>query len=124
LKFRHKNMICNFCKNKGHIKTNYFKLKEKKKANQKGPNEYANVVEFESGDVLFVLDGKDKFKKNWVMDTGASQHMTPNRECFVTYESSDGGVLLGNDHLCKIADVDGCKAYPKFDKKIDLFRFS
>jgi gag-polypeptide of LTR copia-type len=28
-KFRHKNLIYNFCKNKGHIKANYFKLKEK-----------------------------------------------------------------------------------------------
>jgi gag-polypeptide of LTR copia-type len=28
-KSRHKNMICDFCKNKGHIKVNCFKLKEK-----------------------------------------------------------------------------------------------
>jgi hypothetical protein len=39
------------------------------------------------------------------MDTEASQHMTSNREWFVTYESSDGRVLLRNDHLCKIAGV-------------------
>jgi hypothetical protein len=31
--------------------------------------------------------------------------MTPNREWFVTYEPSDGGVFLENDHLCKIAGV-------------------
>jgi hypothetical protein len=29
LKSRHKNLICNFCKNKGHIKANCFKLKVK-----------------------------------------------------------------------------------------------
>jgi hypothetical protein len=28
------------------------------------------------------------------MDAGASQHMTPNREWFATYEPSDRGVLL------------------------------
>jgi gag-polypeptide of LTR copia-type len=94
-KSRHKNLICNFCKNKGHIKANCFKLKEKQEANQKGPNEEANVVESESGDVLFVSDEKDNFEKNWVMDTWVSQHMIPNRERFVTYEPSDEGVLLG-----------------------------
>jgi hypothetical protein len=69
-------------------------LKEKQKANQKGPNEEANVAESESGDVPFVSYGKYKFEKNWIMNTGASQHMTPNREWFATYESSDRGVLL------------------------------
>jgi gag-polypeptide of LTR copia-type len=63
-KSRHKNLICNFYKNKGHIEANCFKLKEKHKANQKGPNEDANVAESESGDVIFVSDGKDKFEKN------------------------------------------------------------
>jgi GAG-pre-integrase domain len=52
-----------------------------------------------------VSDGKDKFEKNWVMNTGGSQHVTPNREWFATYELYDGGVLLENDHLCKIAGV-------------------
>jgi gag-polypeptide of LTR copia-type len=105
LKSRNKNLICNFNQNKGHIKANCFKLKEKQEINQKVPNEEANVVESESSDVLFVSDEKDKFEKNLVMDTGASQHMIPNREWFATYEPSDGGVLLGNDHLCKIAGV-------------------
>jgi hypothetical protein len=39
------------------------------------------------------------------MDTRASQHMTPNREWFVTYEPSNRGVLLENDHLSKIVGV-------------------
>jgi GAG-pre-integrase domain len=81
-----------------------FQVEKEIKSKSKGPNEEANVVKLELGDVLFVSDGKDKFEKNWVMDTGASQHMTLNKEWFVTYESSDG-VLLGNDHLCKIAGV-------------------
>jgi hypothetical protein len=104
-KSRHKNLICNFCKNKGHIKSKCFKLKEKQKINQKGSNEEDNVAELESGDILFVSDGKDKFEKNWIMDTEASQHMTPNREWFATYKPYDGGVLLRNDQLCKIIGV-------------------
>jgi GAG-pre-integrase domain len=35
--------------------------------------------------------------------------MTPNREWFATYDPSDGGVLLGNDHLCKIIGVGTIK---------------
>jgi hypothetical protein len=41
-----------FLQEQGRIKANYFKLKEKQKANQKGPNKEPNVAELESGNVI------------------------------------------------------------------------
>lgn len=65
-----------------------------------------------------MADGRKKFEQIWVMDTRASQHMTPNRECFATYELASGGVLLGNDHLCKVVIVGTVK----IKKKDGVFR--
>jgi hypothetical protein len=74
-KSKHKNLTCNYCKKKGHIKADCYKLKNKKKAQPKGASSgEVNIAESYTGDVLYVTDGKDKFEKNWVLDTGASQH--------------------------------------------------
>jgi hypothetical protein len=39
----------------------------------------------------------------WLIDSGASYHMTPHREWFSEYEKYDGGdVFLGDDSTAKI----------------------
>jgi hypothetical protein len=39
----------------------------------------------------------------WQVDSCASFHMTPHRECFCEYERYDGGnVFLGDDLITKI----------------------
>ena len=90
---KHRNLTCNYCKKMGHIKADCFKLKNKQQASQKDVStEEANVAESESeGDLLIVSNRNDKFETHWVMDTWASQHMTPKREWFATYETCDGG---------------------------------
>jgi hypothetical protein len=40
------------------------------------------------------------------MDTNISQHMTPNRKWFESYESSSDSVLMGNSNLYKVVGVD------------------
>jgi hypothetical protein len=40
-----------------------------------------------------VADDKDRFRDEWILDSDCSYHMFPNRDCFSTYESVDGGVL-------------------------------
>jgi len=35
--------------------------------------------------------------------------MTPNRDWFETYELSSEKVLMGNNHLCKVAGVGSVK---------------
>ncbi|KAK2997614.1 hypothetical protein RJ639_025033 [Escallonia herrerae] len=42
----------------------------------------------------------------WILDTGCSYHMYPNRDWFATYHSFDGGkVLMGNDVTCKVVGI-------------------
>ncbi|KAK2987349.1 hypothetical protein RJ640_023650 [Escallonia rubra] len=42
----------------------------------------------------------------WILDTGFSYHMCPNRDWFATYRSFDGGkVFMGNDVACKMVGI-------------------
>ncbi|KAK2973986.1 hypothetical protein RJ640_020432 [Escallonia rubra] len=42
----------------------------------------------------------------WILDTGCSYHMCPNRDWFATYRSFDGGkVLMGNNVPCKVVGI-------------------
>jgi hypothetical protein len=44
------------------------------------------------------------------MNSGATWHMTPNRDWFDTYESiSEGSVFMGNDHALEIAGIGTIK---------------
>ncbi|KAK3011590.1 hypothetical protein RJ639_012236 [Escallonia herrerae] len=78
--------------------------KGKKKDNIKMAD--AGVVEDNSdgADVLSVtISSSDG---GWILDTGCSYHMCPNRDWFVTYRSFDGGkVLTGNDVTCKVVGI-------------------
>ena len=58
------------------------------------------MAECNTCDTLCVVDTNIDDKFCWVMDTGASQHMTPNRDWFETYEPSSGHVVMGNNTLC------------------------
>jgi gag-polypeptide of LTR copia-type len=108
-KSRHKNLTCNYCRKKGHIKADYFKLKNKQKADKGALSEEVNVVKSDMVDTLCVVDINIDDKNCWVMDTGASQHMTPNRDWFESYEPMEGKVLIGNSNLCKIAGIGSVK---------------
>ena len=42
----------------------------------------------------------------WVIDSGASFHITPSRECFLTYIAGDHGyVKMGDNGECKIVGI-------------------
>ena len=42
---------------------------------------------------------------SWIMDSGCSFHMYPNREWFQDLTKTDGTVLLGNNKSCNIRGV-------------------
>ena len=81
-------------------------------------------------DVFCVVDNCVNDENAWIMDSSASQHMTPNRNWFETYEPSSRKVLMRNNQLCKVAGVgfvkikftcwkdtkvDGCETYTRFE---------
>ena len=44
--------------------------------------------------------------QDWIMDSGASFHVTPHSEWFTSYDAKRiGQFCLGNDHACEIKGV-------------------
>ncbi|GJX95986.1 retrovirus-related pol polyprotein from transposon TNT 1-94, partial [Tanacetum coccineum] len=92
----------NYCKEEGHWKFNYPKLKEK--------GQVVAVAKDDSGSehdvVLSVVDYKGT-PLVWIMDSACSFHMIPNRDWFMTYEEfNDGHVFMGNDLPCKFLALE------------------
>ncbi|KAG8476901.1 hypothetical protein CXB51_030380 [Gossypium anomalum] len=113
-KSSNRGKTCNFCMKKGHIKSECYKLQNKIKseaANQKGkqPENFgkADVVEdYSNGELLVVSINNSKVSEEWILDSGCTFHMSPNRDWFTTYKTvSEGVVLMGNNASCKIACV-------------------
>ncbi|KAG8481032.1 hypothetical protein CXB51_025772 [Gossypium anomalum] len=117
-KSSNRGKTCNFCKKKGHIKSECYKLLNKIKrevANQKGkqPKNFseADVVEdYSDGELLIASINDSKVSEEWILDLGCTFHMSPNRDWFTTYETvSEGVVLMGNNASCKITGVGTIK---------------
>jgi hypothetical protein len=87
-----------------------FKLKNKQKGDKGASLEKANVVNCDDTyDTFCIVDSCVNDENSWIMDTCASQHMTPNRDWFESYESSSGNVLMSNSNLCKVVGVGTIK---------------
>ncbi|KAG8503063.1 hypothetical protein CXB51_000814 [Gossypium anomalum] len=117
-KSSNRGKTCNFCKKKGHIKSECYKLQNKIKreaANQKGkqPENFgeADVVEdYSDGELLVASVNDSKVSEEWILDSGYTFHMSPNRDWFTTYETVfEGVVLMGNSASCKITGVGTIK---------------
>ncbi|KAG8491630.1 hypothetical protein CXB51_014990 [Gossypium anomalum] len=117
-KSSNRGKTCNFCKKKWHIKSECYKLQNKIKreaANQKGKqlenSGEADVIEdYSDGELIVASVNDSKVSEEWILDSGCTFHMSPNRDWFITYETvSKGVVLMGNNASCKIADVGTIK---------------
>ncbi|KAG8491575.1 hypothetical protein CXB51_014846 [Gossypium anomalum] len=117
-KSSNRGKTCNFYKKKGHIKSECYKLQNKIKmeaANQKGKQPEnsgeADVVEGYSDSELLVTSVNDsKVSEEWILDSGCTFHMSPNRDWFTTYKTvSEGVVLMGNNVSCNIVGVGTIK---------------
>jgi hypothetical protein len=62
-----------------------------------------NTSREEGADVYLASSSTHEDHEAWLVDSGASFHMTPQREWFYEYERYDGGnVFLGDDSTTKI----------------------
>ena len=82
-------------------------MKNKKKNTKVKSRDVVAASEFEESDgydsagVLIATDAQTK--GNWVLDSGCSFHMCPNKNLFTNYETCDGGiVVMGNDSSCRV----------------------
>ena len=87
-KSENSNKICNYCKKKGRIKKECFKLhnREKKFGNKQGEKAgesgEASVVESyqTNRELLVASDADSRASENWILDSSCTFHMTSNRD--------------------------------------------
>ncbi|GMI83398.1 hypothetical protein HRI_002009100 [Hibiscus trionum] len=109
---RYKNLECHHCGKKGHIKKYCFKMKKENKGggdkhDRKDDEKPERVVTATYDDLLVICDENlvnlACDETSWVIDTGASLHVTRRRDFFTSYTPGDFGVLkMGNDNLVPV----------------------
>ncbi len=107
--------VCHYCKKPGHWKSECRLLQSKKEREQKDKgtvSDSATVAVSSAGhnsndnDAVFTAACSVSHPDTWIVDSGASFHMTPHREWFSSFRSCEGGtVLLGDDGICKVEGV-------------------
>jgi transposase InsO family protein len=112
---RFANVECHHCGMKGHIRRYCRQLKRENKEkgketqNDDGKND-DRVATTTSGDFFTVYDDDvinfACHETSWVIDSGASTHVTSRQHFFTSYTAGDfGTVKMGNDGLAKIIGI-------------------
>ena len=95
--------VCWNCGKPGHFKRN---CRAKSVERGKGPEDTSSKEKKpsseEGGDVHLASTSTQSERDFWLIDSGASFHMTPHREWFSEYEKYNGNVFLGDDSPKKI----------------------
>ena len=99
-----------------------------KKSFNTNKGETTTVVSY--SDVLFTVSMENAYlytpssSIDWILDSGASHHVTPSKTNFVSYEVGDyGRVHLGNNHFCDIVGVGDVRIQTKDGHDILLKQF-
>jgi uncharacterized C2H2 Zn-finger protein len=95
---------CWKCGKTYHYKKDYKSKKvDKPKGSDSTSSTEVKTSTEEGGDVYLSSTGTHANCDAWLIDSGASYHMTPHREWFCEYEKYDGGdVFLGDESTSKI----------------------
>ncbi|CAA0839882.1 Unknown protein [Striga hermonthica] len=109
---KYKDVECNYCKKKGHMKKDCWKLKNKNRENNSKSEKFEEstsdrVATATSADLVIVYDDGDinlvSSDSSWLGDSGAAVYVTPKREFFSTYTVGDFGYLrMGNNGMAKV----------------------
>ncbi|MFQ6653912.1 hypothetical protein Gotur_025093, partial [Gossypium turneri] len=73
---------CRYCKKLGHVKADCYKLQKKRAAESNEEDVASANLANESGDDFLLVPTSDnsKLMSEWILDSGCSFHMCPNRE--------------------------------------------
>ena len=92
---------------------------EKTKGSDSTSSTEAKTSTKEGGDVYLASTSTHADRDVWLIDSGASYHMTPHREWFFEYEKYDGGdVFLGDELTTKIMGRGRVKLLLKYGRII------
>nr|KAK3012726.1 hypothetical protein RJ639_009559 [Escallonia herrerae] len=112
-KSKGKTIVCWNCNKEGHKKNDCTEPKKKKGAGgRQSDDEGANMVSSNEWtyDDLCLSATVDDNSKVWYVDSGASIHCTPHRDCFSNYVHGDyGHVTVGNGYRCNIIGKEKVK---------------
>ncbi|KAG2692926.1 hypothetical protein I3760_08G075400 [Carya illinoinensis] len=94
---------CSFCHNKGHWRKDC----PNRKGQQQNQPSTANVVDRDDdSDFSLISSSSICHSDEWIMDSGCTYHMCPNRDWFTDFTKIEGGaVLMGNDSACKTQGI-------------------
>ncbi|KAH1122081.1 hypothetical protein J1N35_005241 [Gossypium stocksii] len=93
-----RDKMYHYRKKLGHVKANCYKLRNKR------------PVESNEEDVAVSTSDNSKLTSEWILDSGCSFHMCPNKEWFSIYSSVEGGVVrIGNDSSSKVIGIGTVK---------------
>ena len=105
-KDKKRKLKCWYCNKTGHLKKECWKRQESKKDDSKSE---ANLVKSsDSGMIDEVLSVSiiSEYNEEWLLDSGASHHICPNKYWFASYQTvNDGIVLSGDNRSCKTFGV-------------------
>ena len=128
-KSKNREKTCNYCKKKGHIKSECYKFQNKNKraggqeqgqpANQQAE---VNVIGgHDSGELLAVSDGESASSDDWILDSACTFHIFQHYHAFTSYTVvSHGTVVVGNGTPCKVQGI-GNVQIRMFDGTIRTF---
>ncbi|KAH9697399.1 hypothetical protein KPL71_023589 [Citrus sinensis] len=111
VKEKMKKRKCFYCKKQDH----YIRDCAEKKRDEKERTGDAAVASEDSSDDGYhsadlLVASNSNIKGQWVLDSGCSFHLCPDKSLFHTYKSVDGGrVLMGNNNVCKIVGMGSVK---------------
>ncbi|KAG8498862.1 hypothetical protein CXB51_005663 [Gossypium anomalum] len=103
---------CHYCKKLGHVKADCYKLQNKRAAKSNKKDVAGANLADENGDDFLLVSTSDntKLTSEWILDSGCSFHMCPNREWFLTYSLVEGGVVhMENDSSSKVLGIGTVK---------------
>ncbi|KAH9685484.1 hypothetical protein KPL70_013981 [Citrus sinensis] len=109
-----KNVKCYNCGKKEHVKKECWSNQKRREGKEpKSSNAQGCVASTsDDGEILYseatiISEGRKRLSDVWLIDSGATWHMTSRREWFHTYEPiSEGSVYMGNDHALEITGIE------------------